>query len=82
MKVQTILYSTSRFTLTRRKTPRFTESYLIHCVPPPPPVHSLLWSTGSLTARHRERSDITGQVLTNTTEVNSVHSQHTSSTVL
>lgn len=47
-----------------------TESYLIHCVPPPPPVHSLLSSTGSWTARHRERSDVTGQA--STTEVKAV----------
>lgn len=41
-------------------------NHLIHCVPPPPPAHSLLLSTGSWTGRHRARSDVRGQRADNT----------------
>lgn len=49
-------------------------SYLIHCVPPPPPVHSRLLSAGSWTARHQERSDVIGQALTTETHEAHFHS--------
>lgn len=47
--------------------------YPIHCAPPPPPARSLLSLAGNWTARHRERSDVTGQASTTETQAFNLH---------
>lgn len=67
-RVFTVVCGSAVESFRERKLP-----YPIHCAPPPPPARFLLSLAGNWTARHRERSDVTGQASTTETQAFNLH---------